>query len=112
MAASLPYLTTVAPLDRLVLGKFGLVRSQAIFAGPETGQSGPRRNFWDWDRDCQDCLDRSGPGPDPVQTVPGSTFILGRIDVVRGSRGGGQVMRLWPGVARRWPMAGHRAHWH
>ena len=27
--------------DHLVLGKFGLVRSQAIFAGPETGQSCP-----------------------------------------------------------------------
>ena len=25
----------------LVLGKFGLVRFRAIFAGPETGQSGP-----------------------------------------------------------------------
>ena len=25
----------------VVLGKFGLVRSRAIFAGPETGQSGP-----------------------------------------------------------------------
>ena len=28
--------------SQLVLGKFGLARSQAIFAGPETGQSIPR----------------------------------------------------------------------
>ena len=42
-----------AKLDQdlaVVLGKFGLVWSGAIFAGPETGQSGPRRNFWDRDR--------------------------------------------------------------
>ena len=30
------------PHLHLVLGKFGLVRSQAIFAGPETGRSVPR----------------------------------------------------------------------
>ena len=53
---------------KVVLGKFGLVRSRAIFAGPETGQSGPRRNFWDQDRDCQgpsrSVWSRSRPGPD------------------------------------------------
>ena len=52
----------------LVLGKFGLVRSRAIFAGPEPGQSGPRCNFWDWDRDRQgpsrSVWSRSRPGPD------------------------------------------------
>ena len=37
----------------VVLGKFGLVWSGAIFTGPETGQSSPRPKFWDWDW-CQD----------------------------------------------------------
>ena len=37
----------------VVLGKFGLVRSQAIFARPETRQSSPRQKFWDRDRDHQ-----------------------------------------------------------
>ena len=46
----------------------------------------------------RDRLDRSGPGPDPVQTVPGGTFIPGRVDAVRGSRGGGRVVRSWGGV--------------
>ena len=53
---------------KFLLGKFGLVRSRAIFAGPETGQSGPRRNVWDWDRDRQgpsrSVWSRSRPGPD------------------------------------------------
>ena len=40
-------------LVSLVLGKFGLVWSRAIFAGLETGQSSPRRNFWDRDWDHQ-----------------------------------------------------------
>ena len=55
--------------ESLVLGKFGLVRSRAIFSGPETRQSGPRDEIsgtgtgTTWDR-----LSRSGPGPDWVQT--------------------------------------------
>ena len=36
----------------------------------------------------RDCLDQSGPSPDPVQTVPSDTFIPGCIDMVRGSCGG------------------------
>ena len=52
----------------IVLGKFGLVRSRAIFTGPETRQSGPRCNFWDRDRDRQgrsrSVWSRSRPGPD------------------------------------------------
>ena len=47
------FVTDLDELHKLVLGKFGLVRSGAIFARPGTRQSGPRRNFWDWDRDCQ-----------------------------------------------------------
>ena len=73
-----------------MLGKFGLVWSRAIFTRLETGQSGPRCNFWDRDRDC---LDQSDPGPDLVQMVPGGKFILGHLDAVRGSRGGwGEVV--------------------
>ena len=36
-----PILPEGLDLVLVVLGKFGLVWSQAIFAGPETGQSGP-----------------------------------------------------------------------
>ena len=44
------YLGLIISHDRvIVLGKFGLVRSGAIFAGLETGQSSPRRKFWDRD---------------------------------------------------------------
>ena len=48
----------------------------------------------------RDRLGRSGPGPDPVQMVPGGTFILGRVDMVRGTWGGGWVVRLWGGMAQ------------
>ena len=40
-AAALKEKVDKAVLESLVLGKFGLVRFWAIFAGPETGQSGP-----------------------------------------------------------------------
>ena len=40
-------------LHCLVLGKFGLVWSGAIFARPETRWSGPWQNFWDQDQDHQ-----------------------------------------------------------
>ena len=49
----------------------------------------------------RDHLDQSGPGPDPVQTVPGGTFIPGCVDAVRGSHGGwagGEVVG-WGGLA-------------
>ena len=36
----------------------------------------------------RDLLDRPDPGPDPVQMVPGGKFIPGRVNAVRGSRGG------------------------
>ena len=40
-AEDLAMLFLVHVFSKLVLGKFGLVWSGAIFAGPETGQSGP-----------------------------------------------------------------------
>ena len=56
------------PLAILVLGKFGLVWSQAIFAGPETQRSHPWYNFWDQDQDRHGLSilvwSRSRPGPD------------------------------------------------
>ena len=63
----------------LVLGKFGLVPSGAIFARLETGWSGPQQDFWDRDQDHQgpSISVWSGPSPesDLVQTWTG-TFIL------------------------------------
>ena len=74
----------------------------------------------------RDRLYRSGPSPDLVQTVPGGTFILGRVDTVRGSRGGqvgGEVVgkhgpasnpsimpsALFSAICRdRWSVAGQR----
>ena len=79
------YGLTVVSVGKLVLGKFGLVWSQAIFSGPETGQSGPRQKFRTGT--ARDRLDWSGPGPDLVQTVPGGTFIPGHVNTVRGTWG-------------------------
>ena len=68
LKARLPETGQPSARGKVVLGKFGLVRSRAIFAGPETGQSGPRQNFWDQDRDCQgpsrSVWSWSRPGPD------------------------------------------------
>ena len=49
--------------------------------GPDEISGTRPRTAWDH-------LYQSGPSPDPVQTVPGSTFIPGHIDAVRGCRGG------------------------
>ena len=67
--AHMPLMST--PIHHnLVLGKFGLVQSRAIFAGPETGQSSPWQKFWDRDQDCHrpsiSVWSWSRPSPDPV----------------------------------------------
>ena len=83
-------LTTVTPffelLSRfsgtflLVLGKFGLVQSGALFAGLETGQSGPPRNFWDRDRDRQgpsiSVWSWSRPSPDLDRHIYSVFFVI------------------------------------
>ena len=55
----------------------------------------------------RDRLDWSGPGPDPVQMVPGGTFILGHIDMVRGTWGGRWVVRSWGGMAQHQTRQSH-----
>ena len=66
--------------SRLVLGKFSLAQSEAIFAGPETRQSGPPRNFWDWDRDHQgpsiSVWSWSRPSPDLDQHIYSVFFVI------------------------------------
>ena len=88
----------------IVLGKFGLVQSRAIFAGLETGWSSPQCNFWDQDWDCLEPSKSvwfwSRPSPDSDQLKYAPFVAQNPWANGEGLRAGVQSRSAWVGVIK------------